>query len=132
MEMRMDWAENLIERFEDELEDVYKIDPPVGWRTLVESLLEYIKWQNSIHKSSVRIYSIEKRHGGLHFVVHHYPSASTSAISEEIFGAIHLAETLSCKMCEVCGKPGKFIKQPLKESLALGTFCDEHIPATKD
>ena len=128
----MDWADNLIANFEDELEDVYKIDPPIGWRTLVESLLEYIKWQNNVHETSVRIYSIEKRHGGLHFVVHHYPSGSNSIISEEIFGAIHLAETLSCKMCEVCGKPGKFIKSRKEDSLILGTFCDEHIPATEN
>ena len=80
----------------------------------------------------MRIYSIEKRHGGLHFVVHHYPSGSNSIISEEIFGAIHLAETLSCKMCEVCGKPGKFIKSRKEDSLILGTFCDEHIPATEN
>ena len=128
----MNWSKNLIARFEDELEDVYKIDPPVGWQTLVESLLEYIQWQNNVHETAVRIYSIEKRGGGLHFVVHHYPSASTSAISEEIFGAIHLAETLSCKMCEVCGKPGTFVKQQVEDSLILGTFCDEHLPTTEN
>ena len=128
----MDWAETLIDRFEDELEDVYKIEPPVGWRTLVESLLEYIKWQNNVHDTAVKIYSIEKRGGGLRFQVHHYPSASNSIISEEIFGAIHLAETLSCKMCEVCGKPGKFVKIQHEDSLILGTFCDEHLPTTKN
>ena len=57
----MDWADELITRFEDELEDVYKIEPPEGWRTLVESLLEYVKWQNNVHDTSVRIYSIEKK-----------------------------------------------------------------------
>ena len=128
----MDWTEKLLCQFEDELEDVYKIDPPDGWRTLVESLLEYIKWQNNVHETAVRIYSIEKRGGGLHFQVHHYPSGSNSNISEEIFGAIHLAETLSCKMCEVCGKPGTFVKLQQEESLILGTFCDEHLPAAEN
>ena len=128
----MTWADTLLEKFEDELEDAYKIDPPIGWRTLVESLLEYIKWQNQLHDTHVKIYSIEKRGGGLHFQVHHYPSASNSVISEEIFGAIHLAETLSCKMCEVCGKPASFIKQQNEESLTLGAFCSEHIPNTKN
>lgn len=127
----MDWADELITRFEDELEDVYKIEPPIGWHTLVESLLEYIKWQNNVHSTNVRIYSIEKRGGGLRFQVHHYP-ASNSEISEEIFGAIHLAETLSCKMCEVCGKPGTFVKVHQDESLILGTFCDEHLPTAED
>ena len=128
----MEWADYLINRFDEELEDVYKIEPPIGWRTLVESLLEYISWQNTVHQTKVRIYSIEKRNGGLHFVVHHYPSGSNSIISEEIFGAIHLAETLSCKTCEVCGKPGKFSKVRSDESLILGTFCDEHFPKAAD
>jgi len=124
----MEWTDSLISRFEDELEDVYNIDPPHGWRSLVESLLEYIHWQNTVHDTQVKIYSIEKRHGGLHFVVHHYPSGSNSAICGEIYGAIHLAETLSCKMCEVCGKHGQFLKIKLEDSLILGTYCDEHIP----
>jgi len=128
----MDWASKLISRFEDELEDICTIDPPIGWRPIVESLLEYIHWQNKVHNSAVKIYSIEKRAGGLHFVVHHYPSASNSVISEEIFGAIHLAETLSCKLCEVCSKPGKFMKTRLEDSLILGTYCDEHIPKNTD
>ena len=128
----MGWADSLISRFEDELEDVYKIDPAVGWHPLVESLVEYINWQNTVHKTRVKIYSIEKRHGGLHFVVHHYPSASNSVISEEIFGAIHLAETLSCKMCEQCGRPGKFAKIRFEDSLTLGTYCNEHIPEARN
>jgi hypothetical protein len=128
----MDWASRQIQRFEDELEDICQIDPPDGWKTIVESLLEYIHWQNTVHKTRVKIYSIEKRHGGLHFVVHHYPSASNSVISEEIFGAIHLAETLSCKMCELCGKPGTFMKVRHEDSLTLGTYCHEHIPEEKN
>lgn len=128
----MSWTDELISRFEDELEDLYKLDPPIGWRPLVESLLEYIHWQNKVHDTQVKIYSIEKRNGGLHCAVHHYPSASNSVIAEEIFGAIHLAETLSCKMCEQCGKPGKFEKLRSKDSLLLGTYCDEHIPEEND
>ena len=84
--------------------------------------------QNTVHNTRVKIYSIEKRHGGLHFVVHHSPSGSNSTICEEIYGAIHLAETLSCKMCEVCGKPGQFHKIKNDDVLILGTYCDEHIP----
>tara|TARA_Y100000593_G_C4278312_1_gene321377 strand:+ start:593 stop:976 length:384 start_codon:yes stop_codon:yes gene_type:complete len=127
----VDWASTLISQFEDELEDVYEINPPIGWRPLVESLLEYIKWQNKIHKTRVKIYSIEKRHGGLRIVVHHSP-ASSSSISGEIFGAIHLAETLSCKMCEQCGAPGNFEKLRSADSLILGTYCNEHLPQEKD
>ena len=128
----MDWKDVLVERFEDELEDLYKFDPPDGWKTLVESLLEYVHWHNKVHQTAVKIYSIEKRGGGLHFIVHHYPRGSTSSISDEVFGAIHLAESLSCKTCEVCGSPGTFFKRNLDDNLILGTFCDEHFPTTED
>jgi len=124
----MDWQQTLIDKYEDELEDLYKFNPPKGWKSLVESLLEYIHWHNKVHDSSIQVYSIEKRHGGLHFVVHHYPAGSQSTIPEEIFGAIHLAETISCKMCEICGAHGEFTKSRKDESLILGTYCNEHLP----
>ena len=124
----MDWKQPLLEKQDDELEDIYQFNPPDGWQNLVESLLEYIHWHNQVHGTSVKIYSIEKRHGGLHFAVHHYPQGSLSTISDEVFGAIHLVETLSCKMCEVCGAPGKFTKSKKDDSLVLGTYCHEHIP----
>ena len=128
----MSWKNQLIEKYEDEFEDVYKFDPPDGWRSLVESLIEYIHWHNNVHHTKIQIYSVEKRHGGLRLVVHHHPFGSQSSISEEVFGAIHLAETLSCKMCEVCGAPGNFTKSRIDESLVLGTYCNEHLPEEKD
>ena len=124
----MDWKQKLIERYDNEFEDLYNFSPPNGWRNLVESLMDYIQWHNKVHDTNVKVYSVEKRHGGLHFVVHHHPAGTNSSISEEIFGAIHLAETLSCKTCEVCGAPGKFIKSRVDESLALGSYCNEHFP----
>ena len=126
----MDWKEQLIDKFEDEFEDVYQFDPPDGWRSIVESLTEYISWHNKVHDMLVKIYSAEKRHGGLRFTIHHWPTGSNSTIPEEIFGAVHLAETLSCKTCEVFGSPGNFIKQKIGEKLVLGTYCNEHIPKT--
>lgn len=124
----MDWKQLLIDKYEDELEDLYRFDPPDGWRNLVSSLLEYIHWHNQVHGTMVKIYSIEKRHGGLRFVVHHHPVGPMSTIPDEVFGAIHLSETLSCKMCEVCGAPGTFTKSKKDDSLVLGTYCHEHIP----
>jgi len=124
----MDWKQPLIDKYEDELEDLYRFDPPDGWRNLVSSLLEYIHWHNQVHGTMVKIYSIEKRHGGLRFVVHHHPVGPMSTIPDEVFGAIHLSETLSCKMCEVCGGPGTFTKSKIDDSLILGTYCHEHIP----
>jgi hypothetical protein len=126
----MDWKDELLNQYEDEFEDVYQFDPPDGWRSIVESLTEYIRWHNKVHDMLVKIYAAEKRHGGLRFTIHHWPSGSNSTIPEEIFGAVHLAETLSCKTCEICGAPGNFTKQKLVEKLVLGTYCDEHIPTT--
>ena len=128
----MDWKIELLNRYEDEFEDVYKFDPPDGWRSIVESLTEYINWHNKVHDTLVKIYSVEKKHGGLRFNVHHYPSGPSSSIAEEIFGAVHLAETLSCKSCEVCGAPGHFIKQNIENKLVLGTYCNAHIPETEN
>ena len=128
----MDWKNKLIDKYEDEFEDLYKFDPPNGWQSLVESLLEYIHWHNNVHGSKIQIYSVEKKHGGLRLVVHHASVGSQSTISEEVFGAIHLAETLSCKMCEVCGAPGTFTKSRIDESLVLGTYCNEHLPEETD
>jgi hypothetical protein len=124
----MGWKDKLLSTYEEELEDLYKFDPPDGWKILVSSLLQYISWHNKVHDTQVKIYSIEKRNGGLHFVVHHYPQATTSSISGEIFGAIHLAESLSCKLCEVCGAPANFVKRRKEENLILGTYCNEHFP----
>lgn len=124
----MDWKQKLIERYDNEFEDLYNFSPPNGWENLVESLMDYIQWHNKVHDTNVRVYSVEKRHGGLHFVVHHHPVGTNSSISEEIFGAIHLAETLSCKTCEVCGAPGVFSKSRIDTSLVLGAYCNEHIP----
>lgn len=128
----MDWRQKLIERYDNEFEDLYNFTPPIGWENLVESLMDYIQWHNKVHDTNVRVYSVEKRHGGLHFVVHHHPVGTNSSISEEIFGAIHLAETLSCKTCEVCGSPGVFRKSRIDKSLVLGTYCNEHLPKEKN
>jgi len=128
----MDWRQKLIKRYDNEFEDLYNFTPPIGWENLVESLMDYIQWHNKVHDTNVRVYSVEKRHGGLHFVVHHHPVGTNSSISEEIFGAIHLAETLSCKTCEVCGSPGIFRKSRIDESLVLGTYCNEHLPEEKN
>ncbi len=128
----MDWRQKLIERYDNEFEDLYNFNPPNGWENLVESLMDYIHWHNKVHDTNVRVYSVDKKHGGLHFVVHHHPVGTSSSISEEIFGAIHLAETLSCKMCEVCGAPGTFQKIRVNKSLSLGSYCNEHFPKKSD
>lgn len=118
----------LFDKFTDELEDCYAFEFPIGWETLVITLLDYISWHNQVHKSNVKIHSVTKKRGGLHFVIMHKPEISS--IAEEIFGAIHLAETLSCRICEDCGKPGSFTKKIIADELVMGAYCHEHLPET--
>jgi len=126
----MDWEKKLLEKYADEFEDCYLFSPPVGWKVLVESLVEYIHWHNLVHRSSTKIYSLEKKHGGLRIVLENKPTASAAV--EEIHGAIHLAESMSCRICEVCGAPASFRKLRQDNALVLGAYCDEHIPQKAD
>tara|TARA_B100000676_G_C17690435_1_gene636063 strand:+ start:164 stop:544 length:381 start_codon:yes stop_codon:yes gene_type:complete len=126
----MDQFSELFDKFGNELEDCYEIKYPIGWNTLVSTLLEYVAWHNTVHNTNVKIHSISKKRGGLHFVIIHRPEISS--IAEEIFGAIHLAETLSCRTCETCGKPAAFVKSMLDDELVMGSYCDEHLPKERD
>jgi len=121
---------DFLNKFIDELEECYELTLPAGWETLVTTLLEYIAWHNKVHKTNVKVHSIAKRRGGLHFVIMYKPEISS--IAEEIFGAIHLAETLSCRICELCGKPGSFLRKIVDDDLVMGAYCNEHIPKTLD
>ena len=126
----MDWMAKLFDRFADELEDCYELEFPTGWEIIVTTLLEYISWHNKVHRTNVKVHSVTKKRGGLHFVIMDRPSISS--IAEEIFGAIHLAETLSCRICEDCGKPGSFIKNIVNDELIMGAYCNEHLPETTE
>ena len=122
----MEQISDLLDKFTDELEECYELEFPIGWKTIVTTLLEYISWHNIVHRTSVKIHSIAKRRGGLHFVIMHRPEISS--IAEEIFGAIHLAETLSCRTCEQCGAPGSFQRKIVNDDLVMGAYCHEHLP----
>ncbi len=118
--------ETLSSKYEDEFEDCYKFSIPTGWNNLVTTLVEYIVWHNKVHDTRVKIHSVSKKRGGLHFVIAHRPD--NTRIAEEIFGAIHLAENLSCRMCETCGAPSLFEKSMDDGELVMRSFCDEHLP----
>jgi hypothetical protein len=126
----MECTDRLFEKFDDELEDCYAFKFPIGWETLVTTLLEYIAWHNQVHDTHVKVHSVTKKRGGLHFVILHRPEISS--IAEEIFGAIHLAETLSCRTCEACGKPASFVKNLVNDELIMGSFCNEHLSKDTD
>tara|TARA_B100001250_G_C19777178_1_gene780125 strand:+ start:1239 stop:1646 length:408 start_codon:yes stop_codon:yes gene_type:complete len=118
------WIDNMMFKFGEIFEDCFQCDPPTGWKTLVESLVEYINWHNSVHRSDVKVHLITEAHGGLKFVIHTQPTSPI--IAEEIFGAIHLAETMSCKICQKCGAPAEFRKYRIEGNLKMSALCDMH------
>ena len=126
----MNYFDMLSKKYEDEFEDCYKFSFPPGWNNLVIALIDYIVWHNKVHSTNVKIHSVTKKRGGLHFVITHKPE--NPSIAEEIFGAIHLAENLSCRTCEVCGAPSSFMKSVDDGKLSMGSFCNEHIQETTD
>lgn len=126
----MNCFEMLSTKYEDEFEDCYKFSIPQGWHNLVITLVDYIVWHNKVHNTHVKIHSVTKKRGGLHFVITHRPD--NIRITEEIFGAIHLAENLSCRTCETCGAPSVFEKSIDDGKLIMRSFCDEHIPKNTD
>lgn len=121
----MPWTEALLVKYEDIFDECVQCSPPDGWRILVESLIEYIHWHNTVHDTDVKVVSISEAHGGLKFVILNQPRQPI--IAEEIFGAIHLAETMSCKMCQVCAAPAEFRKyRDSNNKLILQALCDSH------
>ena len=126
----MHWIEAIQVKYSDIFEDCYQFSPPDGWRTLVESLIEYINWHNTVHKSDIRLYQVTEAHGGLKFCIQHKPQQPI--VAEEVFGAIHLAETLSCKICIDCGKPATFRKEHVGDQLVLMALCDLHFTSRKE
>ena len=122
----MDHYAALSSKYKDEFEDCYEFKIPTGWNNLVTTLVDYIAWHNKIHGTNVKIHSVGKKRGGLHFVIAHRPEIAS--IAEEIFGAIHLAEILSCRTCETCGAPSAFLKTMDGEKLKMGSYCNEHLP----
>ena len=127
----MHWIDSLATKYLDIFEDCFQFDPPDGWRTLVESLVEYINWHNTVHDTDIQVYDISKAHGGLKFVIHNQPRQPI--IAEEIHGAIHLAETMSCKLCQYCGVPSPFRKyRGPNNQLILASLCDAHFAEKLD
>lgn len=85
-----------------------------GWFNIIESLCKVIQFH--VDRGDIEqpvIQQIKEKFGGLRF--YH------TAHDEKINVAVELAEALSTKTCEVCGKPGK-----LRPTKWIQTLCDEH------
>ena len=70
----MHWIESIQHKYPDIFEECYQFSPPDGWRTLVESLIEYVNWHNTVHKTTIRLYQVVEAFGGLKFCIQHQPN----------------------------------------------------------
>lgn len=121
-----DWRVDLLKakKYENILEDTYQFDPPLGWESIVRSLLEYVSWHNKVHKSNITLWACSKQNGGLRFHIDTHGADRESV--GEVYGAIQFAEMIATTQCEVCGASGNLRKLHTDEELFLTTFCDKH------
>ena len=90
-----------------------------GWYDLIDTLCENIQSYIDNNSSETRVISqvvaeqVKEKFGTLRFY--------TSGGDRLIDGMIWFAESMSGRICETCGNPGK-----LRNSGWLVTLCDEH------
>jgi hypothetical protein len=90
-----------------------------GWYDLIDTLCENIQSYIDNNSSETRVISqltadqVKEKYGTLRF----YTSGGDTLID----GMIWFAESMSGRICESCGKPGK-----LRNDGWLVTLCDEH------
>ena len=90
-----------------------------GWYDLIDTLCENIQSYIDNNSSETRVIpqivadQVKEKFGTLRFY--------TSGGDRLIDGMIWFAESMSSRICESCGKPGK-----LRNSGWLVTLCDEH------
>jgi len=96
-----------------------------GWYDIIDVLCSAIQQENEIterknlpeeEKEYFHAYVVQakEKFGGLRFYVY--------GGNERIHGMITIAESMSYRTCEVCGKPGT-----LRKYAWLKTHCDEHV-----
>lgn len=128
----VDWRIELLraKKYESILEDTYHFDPPLGWESILRSLLEYIHWHNKVHRTDIKLWSCTKHNGGLRF--HIDPNGVERESIGEIYGAIQFAEMIATTQCERCGNRGELKKFHVDDSLVLSTLCDDHYEEAKN
>jgi hypothetical protein len=122
----MDWRNKLLRtpKYSEIFEDTFQFDPPIGWKTIVDNLLQYIHWHNQVHRSEIRLWKCSKENGGLRFHIDTRGNGREGL--EEVFGAIQFAEIMANSTCERCGNPGELHKFQVSGSLYLTTLCEYH------
>lgn len=122
----MDWRNKLLKtsKYSDIFEDTFQFDPPIGWRSIVDNLLQYVHWHNQVHGSQITLWRCTKEHGGLKFHIGNKGQGREGL--EEVYGAIQFAEIMANSTCERCGNPGELHKFNIDGELHLTTLCDHH------
>lgn len=94
-----------------------------GWNHLVRGLCEYLERQDR----DIRIVQCKEKFGGLR--VYTSSSSSESEVDErrtqQMFGAVQMAQEMSFQVCECCGSPGEL----RNDGGWMKTRCDECLEA---
>jgi len=110
--------EDLISRYPKLFSDSSIIECSDGWSSIIFDFCNvisgHIKYLPEEIKDQIYIVQIKEKFGALRI----YMSLNTPYIN----GAIALAETISARICEVCGKDG--VKKSFKGYIR--TVCSEH------
>lgn len=85
-----------------------------GWFDLINTLCYLLQWDiDNNREPQIEVVQVKEKYGGLRF----YTNQATGRQS----GCISMAESLSYKICEVCGCPGV-----INTGGWLSTRCKEH------
>ena len=102
-------SKQLIEKFPQIFSNNFYFECGDGWFALIETLCKdlqhRIDWKmrdaSEEEKENLQVKCVQckEKFGGLRFYV--------NGGDDYMWGMIHLAESMSCKICEGCGLPGK-------------------------
>jgi hypothetical protein len=90
-----------------------------GWYNIIDTLCSWLQWntdKNShidYYKPQVEAVQVKEKFGTLRFYV--------NGASEVQYAAISMAESMSARTCEECGKPGKIYTDGWYR-----TLCEDH------
>ena len=122
--MRKELVDTLYERYPaifaefqrpDAEENGYKIWCKDGWFELINTLCEQLQYWAFTRKTPQPIaMDVKEKFGALRFVAQNE--------NAEQRGAIRMAQTMSTRLCEVCGAPGRLIV----DGCTIMTRCEQH------
>lgn len=101
--------------------DLFHFECGNGWYDLIDILCRLIEFRGlkgsrpNHLDNNVQITQVKEKFGGLRFYC--------EGADDNIYGMIDMAEAMSIRICEECGKPGKLVKS---NTGWLHTACEEH------